>query len=104
MKFTQEDGVSIITMTDPLTGGVAAELSELFSYIGGQDPHKIILNIKLVPYINSTGLDLLFQEYSPLFYKKFNLEIEQASEDNFAILKLANFHLIAKISPILKKL
>ena len=98
MELEQQDGVSTIKMDTPLTKQVAGELSNLLSFIGGQEPHKIILDFQLVPYVNTSGMNELFQQFSPLYNRKFNLEIQQVNKEVGELLRLANFHLISDIS------
>lgn len=99
MKFSQDGDISTIQMAGSLTKQVEGELSGIFDYIAGRDPHKIILDFHLMPYANSAGLNVLFQQYLPLYNKKFILEIQQAREEVAEVLMLANFHLIADIIP-----
>lgn len=97
MDLEQKDDMSIVTLDTTLTKASVAELAEMFSYIERLDPHKIILDFQRVIYVNSSGLDGLFQQYSPLYSRKFDLEIQSASDDIKGLLTLANFHLISEI-------
>ncbi|MFQ5510379.1 MAG: STAS domain-containing protein [Candidatus Krumholzibacteriia bacterium] len=67
MKVTQKEkyGAAVLELNGKLTGGPEAEtFRDLFKSLVDQGKRNIIINLKKVDWINSTGLGILIAGYS----------------------------------------
>ena len=97
MDITQQNGMSLITIDTPLTQSTVGELNALIAPLGMSEPHKIVLDMRQMPYLSADALLQIFQHYERLFLNGFPLEIQGANPDVVSTLTLANFNLLADI-------
>ena len=69
MKFSQReiDGIVVLDLKGKMTGGPEAEsFRELFKALVKEDKKNIVINLKDVDWISSTGIGILMRAYKTI--------------------------------------
>lgn len=86
---TEQNGITIITLSGKIMGGPeAGEINDQINSLIDQEKHKIIIDLKEVDWMNSSGLGILIGAITTLKNNGGTLGLTNVSERIMNLLKI----------------
>jgi len=95
-ESTRED-VLILTLTGQITFGEADDIRQKISELAAASHLKIVLDLKDVFYIDSTGLGALVGGYVTLQNKKGTVKLVNPNKRNLELLLMTQLHTVFEV-------
>lgn len=93
----QKEGVAVLDLSGRLAVGGASALREKVNEVSAQGTHQVILNLKDVDYIDSTGLGTMVICYTTLQKAGGNLKLVHLNRRNIELLLLTKLSTVFQI-------
>lgn len=99
IEVRQKEGIAILDVNGRLSVGAASTLREKVTEEMAKGQNKIILNLKEVDYIDSTGLGTMVICYTTLQKAGGNLKLLHLNRRNIELLLLTKLSTVFQIFP-----